>query len=56
MPNQYYRVVWEIDIDAGSPREAAEKALAIQRRAGSSAVVFDVRGEDAELTRVDLFA
>lgn len=38
-----YRVIWEIDIDADSPREAAEKAREIQRDAGSVATVFTVR-------------
>lgn len=44
-----YRVIWEIDIDANSPTEAATKALEIQRRNGSSATVFQVNG-----TMVDL--
>lgn len=37
-----YRVKWEIDIDADSPREAAERALEIQQNPESTAVVFDV--------------
>ena len=37
-----YRVKWEIDIDADSPREAAERALEIQQNPESHAVVFDV--------------
>lgn len=37
-----YRVVWEIDICAGSPRQAAETALRIQRDAESTATVFEV--------------
>lgn len=37
-----YRVVWEIDIEADSPREAAIKALEIQRDPLSTATVFDV--------------
>ncbi len=41
-----YRVTWEIDIEAANPRAAALKALEIQRRVGSSAVVFDVFGEN----------
>ena len=36
-----FRVVWQIDIDAESPREAAEAARAEQRR-DTSATVFDV--------------
>jgi len=37
-----YLVKWEIDIDADSPHEAAEKALAIQRNPESIATVFEV--------------
>ena len=37
-----YRVVWEIDIWATTPRRAAEEALLIQRDPASSATVFDV--------------
>jgi len=49
-----YRVTWEIDIEADSPREAAEQALKIQRRPGSSAVVFDCHTEGQEPVRIDL--
>jgi hypothetical protein len=38
-----FRVVWEIDIDAGDPQEAAHKAHAIQRDPESTATVFRVR-------------
>jgi hypothetical protein len=37
-----YRVKWEIDVDARSPREAAHKALKIQRDPESIATVFEV--------------
>lgn len=37
-----YLVKWEIDIDASSPREAAEKALEIQRDPEARAMVFEV--------------
>lgn len=37
-----YRVIWSIDIEADSPKDAAKEALAIQRGHGSTAVVFDV--------------
>lgn len=43
-----YFVSWEIDIDADSPREAAEKALAIQRDPESTATVFQVLEHDTE--------
>lgn len=43
-----YFVTWEIEIDADSPREAAEKALKIQRDQDSTAVVFGVMEFDTE--------
>lgn len=48
------RVIWEIDIDAESAREAAERALAIQRKSDSTATVFDVVEEDGNVTHIDL--
>jgi hypothetical protein len=44
-----YKVSWEIDVLAASPREAAEKALAIHRDPGSIATVFNVGGEEIDL-------
>ena len=49
-----YRVTWEIDIEAGSPREAAELARACQVRPGTTAVVFYCADESGETTCVDL--
>jgi hypothetical protein len=50
-----YRVLWEINIfDAGSPREASEKALEVQRRPNSIGTVFTVRDETDESEVVDL--
>ena len=43
-----YQVTWEIDIEAESPREAAQEALNIQRRI-SDATVFNVDGEIIDL-------
>lgn len=41
-----YRVIWQIDLDAESPREAAERAAATLRKLDvddqCSATVFDV--------------
>ena len=37
-----YRVTWEIDLEANSPREAAEQAQEIQRDPNSIATVFAV--------------
>jgi hypothetical protein len=42
MANKEYRVKWEIDIYAKSPKAAAKKALKIQRDPKSTATVFDV--------------
>lgn len=43
-----YRVLWEIDVEAADPRDAATQALAIQRDPDGSAVCFDVFPVDAE--------
>lgn len=51
---QTYRVVWEIDIEAGSAEEAAREALEIQRRQPSDATFFNVFDEDEDQTDVDL--
>ena len=45
-----YLVKWEIDIEADSAQEAAQKALEIQRDSGSEAVVFDVCNPDTGST------
>ena len=37
-----YRVTWTIDILAGSPKQAAETALRIQRDQESLATIFEV--------------
>ena len=50
-----YHVVWEIDVYAQSPREAAKEAQAIQQGKDSMATVFDVTEEDTDKTvRIDL--
>ena len=49
-----YRVYWEIDIQAASPREAAEEAKRIQQDTFSTANVFDVIDEAGEKITVDL--
>lgn len=53
MPDKSYRVTWEIDIDAASPREAAEKALHIQRDPDSIATVFTV-AQKRHLLQIDV--
>ena len=53
--DKLYHVVWEIDIYAQSPREAAKEAQAIQQDMDSTATVFDVTEEDGDTTvRIDL--
>lgn len=42
MEEKAYLVRWEIDIDATSPEDAAEKALKIMRDKESVATVFSV--------------
>jgi hypothetical protein len=47
-----YRVTWEIDISASSPREAAQYARDAQLRRDTEAVVFSVR--DGSVAIIDL--
>jgi hypothetical protein len=44
-----FRVVWQIDIDAKSPRAAAQEALRIQRDPESVATVFSVRETNSKI-------
>jgi hypothetical protein len=48
-----YRVVWEIDVDATSPKKAAMQARKCQEP-GTTATTFDVYNEYGKCTRVDL--
>ena len=41
-----YRVKWEIDVRAASPKEAAQRALEIQRNPESTAIFFEVTEHD----------
>ena len=50
----HYVVTWEIDVDAGTPEEAARQAWAHIRAVDSTANVFDVLDETGGCTRVDL--
>jgi len=54
MSNKEYHVMWEIDVTATSPVEAARQARGMQTAEGSMANVFDVTSEDGDTTRVDL--
>ena len=50
-----FRVIWEIEIEAESPKEAAQEARAIQLTPGMSATVFDVWAYAAgKMHRIDL--
>jgi hypothetical protein len=50
-----FRVIWEIDIDAKGPKEAALEARAIQLTPGMSATVFDVWAYiPGKMHRIDL--
>jgi hypothetical protein len=50
-----FRVIWEIDIDAEGPKEAAREARVIQLTPGMSATVFDVWAYVTEkMHRIDL--
>jgi hypothetical protein len=50
-----FRVIWEIEIEADSPKEAAQEARAIQLTAGMPATVFDVWAHAAgKMHRIDL--
>jgi hypothetical protein len=53
MDEDLYLVTWSIMIEASSPRDAAEKALEIQRDPASLATVFVVDNGEAD-TEVDL--
>lgn len=43
-----FKVIWEVDLDATNPREAAKLALAMQRDPNSIATFFSVYPEDEE--------
>ena len=49
-----YRVVWEIDIDAESFEDAAQKALDIQRDPESIATCFVITDEKGNRRNLDL--
>lgn len=48
-PQQDYVVAWTIDVSAASPREAAEKALAIQCNPESIATIFTASAASAAI-------
>ena len=49
-----YDILWRIGLDANSPKDAAEKALEVQRDSSSESTVFDVIDENGKAHTVDL--
>jgi hypothetical protein len=49
-----YRVIWEIDVDGESPKDAALEAYRHMYRKGTSATFFEVIDRTGKRTRVDL--
>ncbi len=49
-----YRVIWEIEVDADSPEQAAREAKTTQLDHRSMANCFDVIDDDGIVTQVDL--
>lgn len=47
-------MIWEIDIDADSPIEAAQEARAVQLRPDTTATVFSVWEHAGMMHRIDL--
>lgn len=51
-----YNVIWEIDVEADDPKEAAQRARDIQRDPESRAGVFKVRQIESPTHEIDLDA
>ena len=52
-----FRVIWEIDIEADSPKQAVEEARAVQLSRDTPATVFDVWDHAKQkMNRIDLGA
>ena len=49
-----YRVKWQIDVEARSPREAAQKAREYQIKLDATADVFKVEAKSGRVTKIDL--
>lgn len=49
-----YHVVWEINVSAKTPEDAAREALRLVRGHGSTASVFDVLDADGNKTHIDI--
>lgn len=51
---QRFHVVWEMDLYAETPREAAMQAFAHMQRPGTTTNYFEVFDQDGNKTNVDL--
>ncbi len=49
-----YRVVWEIDVEAESPHDAARQAFSHMQRQGTTTNCFEVYDQNGNHTQVDL--
>lgn len=49
-----YWITWEIEVDADTPREAAQEALDVQRDEFSTATVFLVTDANGNKEYIDL--
>lgn len=49
-----YSIIWSIDIEAETPRDAAEEALKIQRDPESTATCFEVMDDEGTVINIDL--
>ena len=49
-----YSIIWSIDIEAETPRDAAEEALKIHRDPESTATCFEVMDDEGTVINIDL--
>lgn len=49
-----YRVTWEIDVEAETPLEAAQKAFAYMQGSDTTATVFSCKPDKGKAVTVDL--
>ncbi len=54
MPHRDFRVIWEIDVRANSPRDAAKQAWKFMRGHFSTANCFDVYDDEGIKSAIDL--
>jgi len=49
-----FRIVWEVDVDADTPLEAAREAFSMMTDPESTAVVFSVTDPNGDTVTIDL--